>query len=160
MTAEQKTEKKEEFIQFRYPRTVIYKHSLGYQSKFAHALKQGRIIATKCPVDSRCTIPPRVVCPMHHVKQTEWVDQGQHGRLIAAFKINFPMFDSKTGELKHWENPIVAIELEGGARIDGWCSETDVNKLKPGMLLEAVWRPSEEREGRVDDILYWKPVEE
>ncbi|MBM3156802.1 MAG: Zn-ribbon domain-containing OB-fold protein [Chloroflexi bacterium] len=159
MSAAEKQEKKEEFITFRYPRTVVYKHNLGYQSKFAHALKMGRILATKCPVDGRMTIPPRVVCPMHHVKQTEWVDQGQRGKLIAVFKINFPMFDSRTGALKNWENPIVAVELEGGARIDGWCSETDPSKLKPGMILEAVWRPPEEREGKAYDILHWKPVE-
>ena len=158
MSTEQK--KEEEFIQFRYPRQVPYYHALGYQSKFANGLKQGRILATKCPVDGRCTIPPRIVCPMHHVKQTEWVDQGQRGRLVSAFKINFPMFNSRTGELKNWENPIIAVELEGGARMDGWCSETDTSKLKTGMLLEAVWRPEEERQGRADDILYWKPVEE
>jgi uncharacterized OB-fold protein len=68
------------------------------------------------------------------------------------------MFDSRTGELKSWETPIVSIELEGGARMDGWCAETDTSKLKTGMVLEAVWRPPEERKGRVDDILYWKPV--
>jgi len=158
MTTEQKQE--QEFIQFRYPRQVPYQHSLGYQSKFANGLKQCRILATKCPVCGRMTVPPRIVCPFHHVKQTEWVDQGQRGRLITAFKINFPMFDSRTGELKSWENPIVAVELEGGARIDGWCSEMDQEKLKTGMLMEAVWRPEEERRGRADDILHWKPIEE
>ena len=158
MSTEQKQEP--EFLQFRYPREVVFEHSLGYQSKFANGLKQGRILATKCPVDGRCTVPPRIVCPMHHVKQTEWVDQGQRGRLVSAFKINFPMYDSRTGDLKNWENPIIAVELEGGARMDGWCSETDTSKLKTGMLLEAVWRPPEERRGRADDILHWKPVEE
>ncbi len=154
-----KEEPQDPAVAFRYPRVITYKHSLGYQSKFAHALKMGRIIATKCPVDGRCTVPPRIVCPMHHVRQTEWVDQGQRGKLISAFKINFPMFDSRTGDLKTWEYPIVAIELEGGARMDGWCAETDTSKLKTGMILEAIWRPAEERKGRVDDILYWKPVE-
>ncbi len=159
MSAEEQTQDPE-FIQFKYPREVTYTHSLGYQSKFANGLKEGRILATKCPVDGRCTIPPRIVCPMHHVKQTEWVDQGQRGRLVSAFKIDFPMYNSRTGELKNWENPIIAVELEGGARMDGWCSETDTSKLKTGMLLEAVWRPDEERAGRADDILHWKPVEE
>ena len=107
----------------------------------------GRIIATKCPVDGRCTVPPRIVCPMHHVRQTEWVDQGQRGKLISAFKINFPMFDSRTGDLKTWEYPIVAIELEGGARMDGWCAETDTSKLKTGMILEAIWRPLRKERG-------------
>ena len=160
MSAEEKKEPESEFIQFRYPRTVMYEHSVGYQSKFAHGLKQCRILATKCPVCGRCTIPPRIVCPFHHVRQEEWVDQGQRGRLVSAFKINFPMFNSRTGELQWWQQPIVAVELEGGARMDGWCSETDTEKLKTGMLLEAVWRPEEERQGRGDDILHWKPVEE
>jgi uncharacterized OB-fold protein len=159
MSAEEQTQDPE-FLQFRYPREVTYKHALGYQSKFANGLKECRILATKCPIDGRCTIPPRIVCPMHHVKQTEWVDQGQRGRLVSAFKINFPMYDSRSGELKNWENPIIAVELEGGARMDGWCSETDETKLKTGMLLEAVWRPEEERRGRADDILHWKPIEE
>jgi uncharacterized OB-fold protein len=153
-------EQKSEYIQFRYPRSFPFYHALGYQSKFAHGLKQKRILATKCPVCGRCTIPPRVVCPMHHVKQEEWVDQGQRGRLISAFKIHFPMFNSRTGELTWWQNPIVAVELEGGARMDGWCEEEDTSKLKTGMLLEAVWRPDEERQGRADDILYWRPVPE
>jgi len=156
------TEKKQEqeFIQFRYPSEISYEFSLGYQSKFANGLKQGRILATKCPVCGRCTVPPRLVCPMHHVKQTEWVDQGQRGRLLSAYKINFPMFDHRASQLKNWEYPIVAVELDGGARMDGWCFETDPEKLKSGILLEAVWRPPREREGRIDDIFYWKPVEE
>ena len=160
MAEEEKKEEDPQFIQFRYPRSFPYYHALGYQSKFAHGLKNKRILATKCPVCGRCTIPPRVVCPFHHVKQEEWVDQGQRGRLISAFKIHFPMFNSRTGELTWWQNPIVAVELEGGARMDGWCEEEDTDKLKTGMLLEAVWRPDEERQGRADDIQYWRPVPE
>jgi uncharacterized OB-fold protein len=157
-TEEQKQEP--ELLLYQYPRTAHYWHALGYQSAVIEGFKQGRILANKCPKCGRAMVPARTVCPECYVEATEWVDQGQRGRLVAAFKLGYPFYDRRTGEAKIWDKPIVAVELEGGARLDGWCSETDLEKLKPGLLLEAVWRPPEERIGAFDDILHWKPVEE
>jgi len=156
-TEEQKQEP--EFIQYKYPRTQHYWHALGYQTRALEGFKQGRIMATKCPKCGRAMVPPRIVCPECYIEATEWVDQGQRGKLVAAFKIGYPMYDRRTGESQVWDKPVVAVQMDGGAMLDGWCSETDLDKLKPGLLLEAVWRPEEERIGAYDDVLHWKPVE-
>ena len=153
------TEQQPEYIQYKYPRTQKYTHALGYQTMAVEGFKQGKILANMCPKCGRAMVPARVVCPVCYVDATKWVDQGQRGKLIAAFKIGYPMYDRRTGVSQIWEKPVVSIELQGGARLDGWCSEMDFDKLKPGVLLEAVWRPPEERIGAFDDILHWKPVE-
>jgi uncharacterized OB-fold protein len=158
MTTEEQTQEPE-YIQYKYPRTAHYWHALGYQTRALEGFKEGKILANKCPECGRAMVPARTVCPECYVEATQWVDQGQRGKLIAAFKLGYPMYDRRTGESQVWDKPIVAVELEGGARLDGWCSELDFDKLKPGLVLEAVWRPKEERIGAFDDILHWKPVE-
>ena len=37
--------------------------------------------------------------------------------------------------------------------------EVDPDAVKIGMRVQAVWKPEEEREGSITDILYFKPVE-
>ena len=89
-----KEEPQDPSVAFRYPRVVTYKHSLGYQSKFAHALKMGRIIATKCPVDGRCTVPPRIVCLTWCMGQTMrggTVQRPSTGHLVAMI---LPIFNA------------------------------------------------------------------
>jgi uncharacterized OB-fold protein len=38
--------------------------------------------------------------------------------------------------------------------------EVDPEQVHIGMRVKAVWKPPEEREGSVTDILYFKPFEE
>jgi uncharacterized OB-fold protein len=38
--------------------------------------------------------------------------------------------------------------------------EVDPQAVHIGMRVQAVWKPPEEREGAITDILYFKPLEE
>jgi uncharacterized OB-fold protein len=38
--------------------------------------------------------------------------------------------------------------------------EIDPKKVKIGMRVQAVWKPAEERQGSINDILYFKPIKE
>jgi uncharacterized OB-fold protein len=38
--------------------------------------------------------------------------------------------------------------------------EVDPDHVKIGMRVKAVWKPEEDREGAITDILYFKPFEE
>jgi len=38
--------------------------------------------------------------------------------------------------------------------------EVDPEKVYIGMRVKAVWKPAEERQGAITDILYFKPIEE
>ena len=54
------------------------------------------------------------------------------------------------------------IEIEGASKGMGimhLLGEVDPDEVKMGMKVKAVWKPAEEREGAITDILYFKPVE-
>jgi uncharacterized OB-fold protein len=38
--------------------------------------------------------------------------------------------------------------------------EVDPKEVKIGMRVQAVWKPADERQGSINDILYFKPFKE
>ena len=139
-----------------------------YMGKFLRELKEnGRLVATTCKKCGRIMFPPQAVCAYCHaenLEDPEWVEIGPKGTLAGFMALKIPTINIWTLEL---EGPkyivgIIVVDAPGG----GACSlfhlvgETDESKLKVGMRLEVVFKPKEERQGRMEDILYWKPVQE
>ena len=60
-------------------------------------------------------------------------------------------------------NPCAFIRLDGG---DEWTilvhylEMIDLEKLRRGMRVKAVWKPKEERRGRLSDISFFRIIEE
>jgi uncharacterized OB-fold protein len=52
-------------------------------SAFFQALKKGRFTTTRCRKDGQLLWPPRVVCPVCHTADLEWVDLPAHGQVYA-----------------------------------------------------------------------------
>jgi len=52
-------------------------------SRFYDRLKEGRVSTTRCPRDGEVHWPPRVVCPICHGEELEWIDLPEHGRIYA-----------------------------------------------------------------------------
>ena len=63
------------------------------------------------------------------------------------------------------EEPIIiaVIQLDGaspGVGILHKLGEVKPEEVRVGMRVKAVWKPAEEREGAITDILYFRPVGE
>jgi uncharacterized OB-fold protein len=53
------------------------------------------------------------------------------------------------------------IEIDGASPLHGIMhklGEVDPQAVQIGMRVKAVWRPPEERQGAITDILYFKPI--
>ncbi len=122
--------------------------------KFFKELKNGKFLASKCKKCGRVYFPPRIYCEFDF-SDTEFVEISGEGK-IRAFTI--ARLDVNEKPL---EKPLVyaIIDLDG---TDG-CIIHLIDEVKPedvhvGMKVKPVLKPQEEREGKITDILYFKPL--
>ena len=90
------------------------------------------------------------------------------GTLIMASVIVEKERDWVSGKEIGYDNPTASIRLDGGDEntyIDHLLEEGAEDKVmkgivKEGTRVEAVFRPREERKGTMEDILYFRVIEE
>jgi uncharacterized OB-fold protein len=143
---------------------VPYRFAAGkYLTRFLVELRDnGKFFGIRCPLCKRVQMPPRIVCAVCHVKNTDWVALGNEGSLVGFTIMYIPLTDPTTGKP---HNPPFTY---GSVRLDGADSvldhliniEPDVNKLRIGMRMRVVLRPQKERIGDLSDILFFEPVED
>jgi hypothetical protein len=128
-------------------------------SRFLLELKRGKIIGTKCDKCGRVMTPPRVFCELCFKPFDDWVYLEDTGVIITwgisyidwdASRISEPVFPAVIG-------------IDGASEGVGFMHmlgeiEPDPAKIKVGMRVKAVWKPSAEREGAITDIKYFKPI--
>ncbi len=132
--------------------------------KFLQGLKEGKLLGRKCRECGRVMIPPRMFCEWCFRETDEWVELQDTGR-VNTFSISFVDRD-----VNRIEKPLVpaVIEIDGASpgmgilHLLGEVGETKeeiLQKVHVGLRVQAVWKPAEEREGAITDILYFKPLE-
>ena len=137
-----------------------------YLSKFFHALKEeGKILANRCTKCGRIVFPPRVVCGWCKIRiedrKENWVELSDKGSVISYTLTEEREVDRATGKMIGNYYPCAFIRLDGG---DEWTllahflGEENLDSLGVGMRVQAVWKPKEERRGRMTDILYFKKI--
>lgn len=70
-----------------------------------------------------------------------------------------------TWDVKRIENPEIpaVIEIDGASPLHGimhMLGEVEPEDVYIGMRVQAVWKPAQDREGSITDILYFKPYKE
>ena len=140
---------------------IPYRHTAGKAaSRFLRELKENkRIVGIRCPKCRRVLVPPRSFCERCFVPTDEWVPVQDRGTLD-TFTIVYEQF------LGMPPPPycVGMVRLEGAdTSLMHYVSEVDLSDLerakqnvRVGMKLQAVWK--EEREGRISDILHFKPA--
>lgn len=123
------------------------------------ALKKGILLGGYCETCRRTVIPPRTVCELCFNPMDRYVHLKDTGT-INTFSLCYVTWDVK--RIKDPEIPIV-VEIDGASPLHGILhklSEVKPETVHIGMRVQAVWKPEEEREGAITDILYFKPMEE
>ena len=126
-------------------------------SKFLNELKEGRIIGRKCRKCDRILVPPRMYCEWCFKPTDEWVYVKDSGTVM-TYSISYIAADAT-----RIKEPIIVavIALDGaspGIGILHKLGEVKPEDVRIGMRVKAVWKPKEEREGSITDILYFKPI--
>jgi len=140
------------------PVRVDYNFTPGIAAqRFLHAIARGKLLGQRCPVDGKVYVPSRGACPQHGVATegaVELVDKGT----ITTFTIVRVPSDNIDLELPY----CAANILLDGADIPmtGLLSEVKVEDVRIGMRVQAVWKPEAEWGPTMENIKYFRPVDE
>ncbi|MBU0991359.1 MAG: hypothetical protein KJ737_02600 [Proteobacteria bacterium] len=170
-TQEKDVKQEQELLVLKKVISVKQKFATGpVMGKFLKGLKEEKVLAIKCPECGRLQSPPREVCAICRVKNTEWVEVGPEGELRMLEYCYYASPDPLTGETR--ETPYGAI----GVLLDK-CKDEEVfwhllnpahldrvkmgivlgEKVIKGTRLRPVW--SENRTGSINDIKYFEIAE-
>ncbi len=150
--------------------TVIDKTNAKYawatgvaMTRFLEELKNGKIIGRKCSKCGKVYVPPRMFCSDCFRPTDEWVyvkDTGRVNTVVVSY------IAADRGKLEE-PKVIAVIEIDGASPGMGFLhilrgvNPEDVKNMKVfGMKVKAVWKPAEEREGSITDIMYFEPYGE
>ncbi len=141
---------------------VPYRFAAGkYMTRFLTELRDnGKFYGIRCPLCNRVQLPPRIVCAVCHVKNSDWIELGNEGTLVGFTIMYLPLTDPTTG--KPHEPPFAY----GSVRLDGSDSVIDhflnvepvVEHIRIGMRMKVALKEREDRVGDLGDILHFDPV--
>jgi uncharacterized OB-fold protein len=162
----------EELIRVPFRLTQRWREPAGiYVNRFFLKMRDKKELwAIKCPQCGAIWLPPEILCAKCNIeiedKEENWVKLGNKGTLIHAYHVTGAReVDPSTGwqSAGQMTNPIGFIRPDGGNEWTLHCHALDAEDLSnvlPGMRVEAVWRPRQERTGTIQDIKFWRIVEE
>lgn len=142
----------------RTPIKLEYTYTAGQApSRFLRGIAQGRILGQRCPECKKVYVPPRGGCPRCGVPTEEEVQVSDKGTVTTFCITRIP------SQALSVEVPYVAahILLDGAdipfLHLIGDCPVDDV---RMGMRVQAVWVPPEEFKPTLENIRFFRPIEE
>lgn len=152
-----------ELLEVIIPLDLRYKYSAGpHLGFFLRGLKEGRIFANRCPGCDRLQLPPTPVCGRCHIGMgRNWVELSHQGLVLSYSFVVDPIYDPGTGDMRPVPYTIAAIVLDGGPDVAFFhkLEERDPEKVRVGMRAEAVFKPPQEREGMITDIINFRTID-
>jgi len=144
---------------FTYP--MPYEWSIGlYGSRFfQEIMKNRRFIGIKCNGCGKVYVPPRRVCGPCFAELTELVLLSDTGVITAFSVVNYPFIDPNTGTQRPIPYTYGYIRLDGADNIFSHIiNEMDLNKIKVGMKVRAVFKEHAEMKGNIEDIKHFEII--
>jgi uncharacterized OB-fold protein len=135
-----------------------YKWDTGIAiGQYLAGLKNGVILGSRCHTCHKVVVPPRIVCEWCFHPMEKLVPLQDSG-CVNTFSICYVTWD-----VKRITDPVLpaVIELDGASPLHGIMhklGEVDPDEVRIGMKVQAVWKPQNERQGAITDILYFKPA--
>lgn len=107
---------------------------------FWDALRQGRLVTTKCTSCGNLSFPPQADCPRCMGNTFEWVDLGRHASLVT-----FTYVQITPASFADMDPYIIAIgEFPAGVKVLAWLEGVQPENAKPGMKLRVEAKSSAE----------------
>ncbi len=129
--------------------------------RYLRGFKEGKIMASHCEKCDRTMLPARAFCELCFRPVDGWVQVGDTGTVntFSICNVNWDASRLKPGDPPHL--PAV-IEIDGASKGMGILhilGNVKPDDIRSGMKVRAVWKPEEEREGSITDIIFFEPVE-
>ena len=145
----------------KYVETTVhlpYHYVAGdYRARYLHALKDKKILGSKCSTTGKVFVPPLVASPESFAPAEDLVEVADRGVVTTFCIVRIPVMG------RNVELPYVAasVALDGAAiSIFALVQECKPEDVRMGMRVEAVWKPDGERQGDHGDILHFRPTGE
>lgn len=148
---------------------VSIEHPMGlFMGKFLRELRENaKLFGMVCRQCGRTMFPPQALCTVCHAENLEnpqWVEVGPEATVAGLMEVKMPWINPSTLTLRTSKYPVGMLLVDAPGTTPGFVwhfiGETDMSKLSIGMRVRAVFRPKEERQGLMEDILYWVPIEQ
>jgi uncharacterized protein len=135
------------------PVTSRYTYGLAGERFFRAIQEEGRILGSHCPQCEITYVPGRAFCERCLGELDEWVDVGTQGE-VHTFTLVYVDHDGN-----HLEQPrLVAFIRLGDGGLIHQLGEVEADEIFIGMPVEAVFKPRQERQGSILDIVYFRPA--
>jgi uncharacterized OB-fold protein len=127
------------------------------KARYLAALKEKRILGSKCSKTGKVFVPPLVTSPESFAPCNEFVEVADRGVITTFCIVNIPVIG------RDLEIPYVAasVALDGAdISIFALIQECKPEEVRMGMRVQAVWKADGERQGDHSDIQYFRPTGE
>ena len=126
-------------------------------SRFLAEIRQGRLVGQRCPECSKVYLPPRGACAACGVATEEEVEVSDKAT-VESFTIVWIPIPNNPIQPPY----IIANLIPDGANISfiHLMSECVNEEVHIGQRVQAVWKPSDEWTYAMDNIRYFKPIDE
>ena len=137
--------------------TVEYHWDAGVAiAAYLEGLEQGKLLASYSPGTDRTVVPPRTF------DELSWTPIDDLRELPGTGTVNTFSLSMVNWDASRRDEPLMpaVIELDGaspGMGILHMLDEVAPDDIEIGMKVEAVWKPADQREGSITDILYFRP---
>ncbi len=122
--------------------------------RFFRAIKdEGRIYGTYCPKCDHIYVPAALFCERCLGELDQWMDVGTKGE-VHTFTLLYANYDGSPRA----QPELVAFVRLGDGGIIHRLADVDPFEVYIGMPVEAVFKPATEREGSIQDITHFRPV--
>jgi uncharacterized OB-fold protein len=133
-----------------------YKHSTGETiGRFLAGLKEQKTIWGQRVKGQGVVVPPLGYSELDSSPADEWVAVGDTGTVTAVAVVHQPL-----ERLHPFSAPFayVLVRLDGADTALAHMVKDDLDRVKIGARVQAVWAPDEERKGHVRDIACFRVV--
>ena len=134
-----------------------YAYTLGIAGeRFFNEIKENaKIMGTKCRKCGKIYVPPKIYCEECFEKIEDWVEVGNKG---TVYTYTIAYLDEHGEKL---EKPVVYAFIKFKNAFGGLIhklGEVEPENVRIGMPVEAVFKPTVERKGTINDIKYFRPL--
>ena len=132
--------------QSRVPRASIplspaFNWSVGnWMEQFFDGMKEGKILASRCPACGRVYLPPRMICERCFVKAEEWVELPETGTVETFTEAYVKL--SESGKLEDLEKPEIIAMIKHDGADTCVAGRVEAGSVTVGMRVKAVLDPS------------------
>ena len=152
------SEEREAVTAMEAPIYLKYRFTAGEStSRFLSKVKQGQLVGQRCPSCSNVYVPPRGSCASCGVATSEEVPVSDKATVESFTIVYIPIPGNPIQPPYVIANLIVDGSNISFIHLLSECSNEDVHK---GQRVQAVWKPEQEWGYAMDNIRYFKPIEE